>query len=475
MIGTYEPWEWFGGNVGNVFAYNMARDSFSLYTFNDTYDHHAYSSFDLFEGNQMGQFIEDDTWGTHGLNTYFRNYAPCSDIPYTTFGSGDFPRGFYDSNYQRFENALGNAFGLLGVCSTYQSTASQSIFQMGTDPLTVASLYRWGNVSVITQGTDTPANSGIRFVSGEVPNTTNMPAGTYPNAVTWQNSTPSGTALACSYFLTGSSTSCTPKYSGGTGLSWWKVCKTWSSFPTSCSATQTQPFPLAGPDITSGPYVNGYAYDTPAAVAWEYLPIDTTYQNSYTITASSWSRHRDGDFTVSGSSPRAVQHVMGAFQLSGVNSACSTGATFGGNGEILMTGSSTTQITYALPSNPSLSCTGTMKFPDVRQFDERVYEADSGGTTYTWTPTIVGSGSLSGSNCGSGSYSSGTTIGACTAVPGTGYSFTGWSSVSGSAACSGSTNPCPSFSITANSAATATFTASGSPSPAAAQLLYTLQ
>ena len=97
----------------------------------------------------------------------------------------------------------------------------------------------------------------------------------------------------------------------------------------------------------------------------------------------------------------------------------------------------------------------------------------SSGTTYTWTPTIVGSGSLSGSNCGSGSYSSGATIGACTASPSGGYTFTGWSSVSGSAACSGSTNPCPSFSITANSAATATFTASSSPSPAAGLLLLT--
>ena len=94
----------------------------------------------------------------------------------------------------------------------------------------------------------------------------------------------------------------------------------------------------------------------------------------------------------------------------------------------------------------------------------------SGVTTYTWNPTIVGSGSLTGTNCGPGSYSSGATIGACTASPSGGYTFTGWSSVSGSAACSGSTNPCPSFSITANSAATATFTASGSPSPAAAQL-----
>ena len=127
--------------------------------------------------------------------------------------------------------------------------------------------------------------------------------------------------------------------------------------------------------------MNGYAYDTPAAVAWEYLPIDTTYQNSYTITASSWSSGTETLTFASGSFPSGSVHIMGAFQLSGVNAACSTGATFGGNSEILMTGSSTTQITYALPSNPSLSCTGTMKFPDVRQFDERVYESDSASSS----------------------------------------------------------------------------------------------
>ena len=82
----------------------------------------------------------------------------------------------------------------------------------------------------------------------------------------------------------------------------------------------------------------------------------------------------------------------------------------------------------------------------------------SGVTTYTWNPTIVGSGSLTGTNCGPGSYASGTTIGGCTASAGTGSTFSAWSSVSGSAACSGATNPCASFSITANSAATATFT-----------------
>jgi len=87
------------------------------------------------------------------------------------------------------------------------------------------------------------------------------------------------------------------------------------------------------------------------------------------------------------------------------------------------------------------------------------------GANYTWTPTIspLGSGTVTGTNCATGSYASGTTIGSgsgCLAVAATGYSLasTIWTGVSGSASCSGSTNPCPPFSLTANSAATANFT-----------------
>lgn len=80
------------------------------------------------------------------------------------------------------------------------------------------------------------------------------------------------------------------------------------------------------------------------------------------------------------------------------------------------------------------------------------------GASYSWTPTVVGSGTVAGTNSASGSYSSGTTIGPLTATADTGYTFTGWSAVSGSAACTGTTNPCASFSLAANSAATATFT-----------------
>jgi hypothetical protein len=368
IVGGVESWEGFGGNAGNVFAYNIGRDAFTSYAANIFYDHHAYSSFDLFEGNQVAYGQEDDTWGTHDLDTYFRNYSSCFDAPYKAGAVN--PKGMAIGGYHRFENLIGNAIGTLSQCATYQNSTGGSIFQINaSDPLVAGTLLRWGNVSVVTQSTDTPANSGIRFVTSELPLNLTGVNGVLSSLL------PTNDNLPCSFFLTGSSTSCTPTYNGGTGISWWKVCKTWTAFPTTCATTQTQPFPIAGPELTGGRYVNGYAYDTPASVAWQNLPVDTTYQSSYTVTGSSYSSGTE-TLTVSGL-PSGSDHIMGAFQLSGVNSACSTGATFGNNSEILMTGSSSTTVEYALASNPGVSCTGTMKFPDVRQFDERVYECDA--------------------------------------------------------------------------------------------------
>ena len=81
--------------------------------------------------------------------------------------------------------------------------------------------------------------------------------------------------------------------------------------------------------------------------------------------------------------------------------------------------------------------------------------------TFTWTVTAT-HGTVTGANCTTGSgIAFGTNIGPCTAIPNAGYTFTSWSGVSGSAACSGATNPCPMFSITSNSGATALFTFTG--------------
>jgi hypothetical protein len=388
---TYGTYEADGGDVGEVDGYNYIIDFFTPYVLSTIYDHHAYDAFRLEEGNEMPSVYNDDTWGTHGLYTSFRNYLPCYDAPYTTYQNNNLV-SFSVGGWQRFMNAIGNAEGS-PQCTGYQWASGPQTGYIylftGSDALTPTSFMRWGNVSTVTQSSDTPANSGIRFVSAEVPNSTNMPAGTYPNAVTWQNSTPANDNLPCSFFLPGyTSTSACPLYpTGGTGLSFWKVCTSWTTFPTSCSGTQTPAFPIAGPDKSGGSYVNGYANDNAAAIAYKYLPVDATYQTSYTITGSSWLGGLE-TLTVSGL-PAGSVHIEGPFQTSGLNSACTTGATFGNNSEIMITGSTATTVTYTLASNPGVACTGTFKFPDVRQFDERVYQVDTTSSVIP-TPTMIG-------------------------------------------------------------------------------------
>jgi hypothetical protein len=355
------PWEGTGSTEGSIIAYNYSRDSQTSYYQDSMFQHHAGSAFSLFEANQIGITEDDATWGTHTLNTWFRNYISGWDPPY----SGTInPRGVILDEYSRFENIVGNAIGS-SLITNYQTgpwNFAYLIDSQGNDPLALSSLMRWGNC-------DTATNT-CRFQSSEVP--TSLPG----NATPFENSVPSSQNLPCSFFLVGySSPNCTPLTNGGTGLSWWKVCTSWTSFPTSCATSQAQPFPIAGPDITGGPYVNGTAYDVPASIAFKNLPIDSTYQNLYSITGSSWSNGTE-TLTVSGLASGST-HIIGGFQITGA-AACNSTA----GSEFVMTSSSSTggTISYTLGSNPG-SCTGgTVKFPDVRQFDESVYQNDSGSS-----------------------------------------------------------------------------------------------
>lgn len=398
-----------GKMVGEVVAYFYCRDSQTPDNQALMLNHNPFESFTLFEGNQAPQIHSDNTHGTNALITYFRNYSSGYDSPYIT----THPRSYFLGNYNRFNNYVGNAVG--GVLTTsYSSTGGDDngveyVFQ--TDALTAAGFMRWGNCDVVT--------ATCRFQSSEVPNSTNMSGGTYPNATAFQNATPANNNLPCSFFMSGSSfttSPCSVKTSGGTGLSWWKVCTNWTTFPTSCSGSQTPYFPTVGPDITGGAYVNGAAYDNPAAVAYKYLPIDTSRQNSLTITASAWSNTASTCQIVAGAGGiltdvapceiltvdfssidnGSVEHIMGGFQLSGVNSACiPAGTSFSnvyGNNEILMTGSTTGQVVYSLTSSSpdngsSNQCTGTLLFPNIRKFDEKVYQSDT-GTPQANTPTF---------------------------------------------------------------------------------------
>jgi len=356
--------EGLGSSTGNVLSYSYGRDTFTSWYENSQFEHYAGSAFLLYEGNQSGQSTEDDTWGTHTLNTWFRNYVSGWDSPYKT----STPRGFTWDAFARFENAIGNAIGNSSsnaALTTYQATSGDSgyVYRFDgagpSDPLTLSSSMRWGNCDTVT--------NTCRFASSEVPTSLSG------NAAPFENTVPGTSNLPCSFFLSGySSTTCNSHPSGGTGLSWWKVCTSWTTFPTACATTQLQPFPPIGPDVTGGSYVNGAAYDIPAAIAFQNLPIDSNYQNSYSISSSSWSNGTE-TLTVGGL-PGGSTHILGGFQITGTP-ACNSPA----GGEFAMTSSSSATVSYAMASNPGSCAGGTMKWPDVRQFDERVYENDSSG------------------------------------------------------------------------------------------------
>lgn len=152
----------------------------------------------------------------------------------------------------------------------------------------------------------------------------------------------------------------------------------------SCSTYDTQPFPPVGPDVTGGVIFGGpgltyggHAYNIPAEVAWKNLPIDTSYQGSYTITASSWSSGAGCPFNMACEtlSTAGTSQFMGEFQIS----AGPCAGTFYVSNSI-----SATQLQYLLPAQPAgdpNACTsGKLLWPDVRQFGSTVYQSDGSGS-----------------------------------------------------------------------------------------------
>jgi hypothetical protein len=366
MVGT-------GSTQGDVIAYNYIRDTWPGQPYGN-FQHQSGSAFTLMEGNQIPRMSDDDTFGTHNLNTFFRNNFNCYDPPWT---GGQNYQALSFGAYARFENAIGNTLGSLNsagnpVCPAYSSTNSPYLFAINlsggnnnpSDSLTGLTLLRWGNY-VICSG-DSHCNKASNF------DTLENPINLAGAAALFNNLPLPSTTLPASLFLNGAP-------------SWFNICATWSSFPTGCSGTQTAPFPAIGPDVTNGRTDSaGHANDIPAAVAYKNLPIDPAYQKSFTATASSWSGGIE-TLTVSGFSG-----AQGGIQLAGANTAClpTSGLSFTGNsGEILMTAASATSISYVLPANPSAQCTGTVKWPDIRQFDERVYGSNSGGSASVSPPT----------------------------------------------------------------------------------------
>ena len=236
------------------------------------FEHHGGTSFLLKEGNQTGRLLDDDTWATHNFNTFFRNYNNCSDPDFPISS----PYAIGIDAWARFENIVGNAWGGGSGCGSSYGSIVRVNNGAGNDAtgLTTASLMNWGNyVACSGDSRCNTAGSSIFASSGVPSNLASFGA----NSTPYQNPVPSSATLPASFFMN----SMTAHPSGGTGLSWWKACASWSSFPTSCGSTSTPPMPPIGPDVTGGPHLSGHAYDIPAAVAWASLPLDNNYSTPW--------------------------------------------------------------------------------------------------------------------------------------------------------------------------------------------------
>lgn len=262
-----------GDQIDHVYAYNYNPTAGNpSWVSNGPFQHHAGTSFLLSEGNQEAKLLEDNTWATHNFNTFFRNYLNCTDPTYPSLGNAP---AIGIQGWSRFENAIGNALGGGNCSSAY--VAQYGIFDLnstGYDKtgLTEASTMRWGNYAACSDG-NTHCNKS-NFDSTEVPsNLSSFGA----NSTPYQNPVPASQSLPASFFMN----NVTAQPSGGTGLSWWKTCTSWTTFPTACASFGTPPFPPIGPDVTGGPFLSGHAYNIPAALAWANLPLDSNYSTSW--------------------------------------------------------------------------------------------------------------------------------------------------------------------------------------------------
>jgi|HubBroStandDraft_1064217.scaffolds.fasta_scaffold20553_1 hypothetical protein len=235
-----------GSCSGCVLSYNFDIDDIfyngSSYNWQQQgiYPHAVGDDHILVEGNQGAGVYSDNFHGTHHFQTIFRNvfngFQPNNG---TVTQSNTIPMILMA--YSRFYNVIGNVLGSTALPDTvYENSVSDPnsgnpVYSIGfgdeipNDPNTPRTLMRWGNYTVIPQASDTPANSGIRFVASEVPS----------SIVNYSNPVPSSTTLPPSFYLSGRP-------------SWWP---------------STKPWPAIGPDVTGGnlPGYAGHAYSIPAA------------------------------------------------------------------------------------------------------------------------------------------------------------------------------------------------------------------
>lgn len=328
---------------GDVFGYNFAIDNFNGPAINwllGTATHHAPgTNYILWEGNQAVETILDDFHGTADFITLFRNrttgWQPAATnqtIP------------LINQAWNRYTNAVGNAFGTSGYHTHYSSVVNDgtngsvcnhSIYALGwggncdnwapypncgmngcpgPDPMVPATLMRWGNYDTV--------NNTVRWVNSEVP------SGLSP----YGNAVPASHTLPASFYLSGK-----PAWFGST------------------------PFPPIGPDVTGGdiPNVGGFAYNIPAAQCFGSTPVDPSYATASNGVTATWS---NGIATATLGANAAEINPASTITITGMTPS-------GYNCQhCVVTASTSTTVSYAVASNPGAGSGGTAYWPDLLAF-----------------------------------------------------------------------------------------------------------
>jgi hypothetical protein len=245
-----------GSSAGTVIAYNYALDDYyggttSNWAMPAVEPHSAGVEMDLFEGNVGDSLAADDIHGTGDLWTIFRNRFYGVDPPDP--GRTNNTVALMIDTYHRFMNVVGNVLGDSGMTTTYQIAApagsnqdlQMEVYNLGwsnwagwnvNDPLTVSTLFRWGNYDVV--------NNAAEWNPAEVPSSLS----------TLANPVPTTEALPASFFL-------------ASKPAWWIT--PWG----------TPPWPAIGPDVTGGTdaSANGHANAIPAQLCYENSQNDQNY------------------------------------------------------------------------------------------------------------------------------------------------------------------------------------------------------
>jgi len=234
-----------GPNNGNVIAYNYVVNAWTGdgFLFGSLWDGHSNGAdYNLFEGNVLSQALQDQTHGTHLMETWYRNFftgwESCANgqCGSDTFKSSDVV-AFEALSYNRYNNLVANVLGTPGVTTvgyqasqsmytTYSGTGKGHAYNIGSgnsngppsvqggpiplDPVVGTTMLRWGNWDAF--------NGTTRWNTSEVPSGIAV----YPNSV----------PTSCT-----SGGSCPPSFYLSSRPSWW---------------SSSIPFPAIGPDVSNG-------------------------------------------------------------------------------------------------------------------------------------------------------------------------------------------------------------------------------